>query len=140
MMADNALTEIPNPINYAGGVATNLIGDDPETEEAVEGFPDITTTAAAKGYTGDGTPRNGYVLYNHDKIDLADTATFATVNYVTLLKTEYYYICEWGGKVRQFSGPDVATATEYVHAEKAETETVATVDVDIYTKPGGESL
>ncbi len=112
MMTDN-ITEIPNPINYAGGIATNYMGDNPDTEGTVEGFPDITTTAAEKGYTGTGTPRDGYVLYEHDKISMDSTSHFETVSYIPNLTTKYYYTCEADGTVRQFDGPDVATATEY---------------------------
>ncbi len=112
MMTDN-ITEIPNPINYAGGTATSYMGDDPDTEETVEGFPDITTTAAERGYTGTGTPRDGYVLYEHDKILADNTTQFETVSHMPALTTEYYYTCEADGTVRQFDGADVATATEY---------------------------
>ena len=118
MMADN-VTEIPNPINYAGGIATNYMGDDPDTAETTEGFPDITATAADKGYTGTDTPRDGYVLYQHDKISTDNNTTqFETVSYITMLTTEYYYTCEADGTVRQFDGPDVATATEYPNNER----------------------
>ena len=131
MMTGN-ITGIPNPISYAGGTATNYMGDNPDTEETVEGFPDITTTAAERGYTGTGTPRDGYVLYGHDKIPTDNTSYFETVSYIHLLTTEYYYTCEADGTVRQFDGPDVATAIEYV-----DIETVATLSVDLYTKPLG---
>jgi len=131
MMTDN-ITGIPNPISYAGGTATNYMGDNPDTEETVEGFPDITTTAAERGYTGTGTPRDGYVLYGHDKIPTDNTSYFETVSYMPALTTEYYYTCEADGTVRQFDGPDVATAIEYV-----DIETVAALDVDLYTKPLG---
>ncbi len=134
MTADN-LTEIPNPISYIDGTATNLMGDDPDTEEAVEGFPDIITTAVDRGYTGADTPRNGYVLYEHDRIGPTDNATFTTDNYTTMLRTEYYYTCEADGTVRQFGGPDLATATWYLDTEESWTETVAIVDIDIYTRP-----
>jgi len=135
MMDDNALSKIPNPMNFAGGVATNLMGDDPDTEEAVEGFPDITTTAIVKLYTGTGSPRDGYVLRRHDKISTDDTTQFETVNYITMLTTKYYYTCEADGTVRQFDGADVFTATEYLGSAESNIQTSATVDVDIYTKP-----
>ena len=137
MMDDNGLFRIPNPMSFAGDVATNLMGDDPDTEETVEGFPDITTLAADKGYTGTGSPRDGYVLYGHDKISTDDTTTFSIVSYITILTTTYYYTCEADGTVRQFDVANVAFATEYVGSEESKTETVATVDVDIYTKPQG---
>lgn len=137
MMTDNGLLEIPNPMKFAGGVATNLMGDDPDTEETVEGFPDITTTAGERGYTGTVWARSGYVLYEHDKISTDNTTQFQTVSYVTVLTTKYYYTCEADGTVRQFDGASAVTATEYLEREEAKTETVATVDVDIYTKPEG---
>jgi len=136
MMDANGLFELPNPMSFDGGVATNLMGDDPDTEEMVEGFPDITTLAADKGYTGTGSPGDGYVLYGHHKISTDDTTTFSIVNYITILTTTYYYTCEADGTVRQFDGANVARgATEYVGSEESKLETVVIVDVAIYTKP-----
>jgi len=136
MMEDNALSEIPNPMNFAGGVAANLTGDDPDTEEVIEGFPDILTIAILKGYSGNATPRGGYVLYDHDKISTDNTTQFETVSYITMLTTKYYYTCEADGTVRQFDGANVVTATEYLGSEEFKPETRATVDVDIYIKLG----
>ena len=48
MMDGNSLSAIPNPMNFADGVATNLMGDDSYTTGTVEGFTDITITAADK--------------------------------------------------------------------------------------------
>ena len=148
MMVDNALAEIPDPINYAGGTATNLMGDNPDTATTVEGFPDITMTVADKGYTGTGSARDGYVLYQHTTIDPDDTTIYYVVSYlfmletdeyIDVLRTEYYYTCEADGIVRQFDGPDVTTAMEYPLSEETKLETIATLDVDIYTKSGGDS-
>jgi len=135
MMEDNALSEIPNPMNFASGVAANLTGDDPDTEEVIEGFPDIITTAVERGYSGNATPRIGYVLYDHDKILTDNTTLFETVSYITVLATRYFYTCEADGTVRQFDGADVLTATEYLGSAESKMETVTTVSVDIYTKP-----
>ena len=135
MMDDNALLRIPNPMNFAGGAAANLTGDDPDTEEVVEGFPDITTTAVDKGYTGNATPSVGYVLYNHDKITTDNATQFETVSYITVLTTKYYYTCEADGTVRQFDGARVVRATEYLGSAASKIEIVTNVDVDIYTKP-----
>ena len=129
LMIDN-ITEIPNPIDYAGGTAVNFLGDDPDTEGTVEGFPDITTTAADRGYTGTGTPGDGYMLYEHDRISTDNTTQFETVSYINMRTTQYYYTSEADGTVRQFDGPDVATATEYLNIE-----TAVFLDVELYTKP-----
>ncbi len=152
MMTANDLTRIPNPINYAGGTATNYMGDDPDTAETTEGFPDITTTAAAKGadaafLTAAGeTEVLGYLLYGNQLItdvdgdgvyDAGDGDAVTIVNYVTMTETTYFYTCEANGTVRQFDGPDIAAATEYMGSEASKTETVATLDVDIYTKGEG---
>ena len=134
MMSDNDLSKIPEPICFADGVATNLMGDDPDTEATVEGFPDIITTATDKGYSGNVTPRGGYVLYNHDKIDPDDSTQFDTVDYINVLTTTYYYTCEVDGTVRQFSGANLDTAVEYLNSKKTKPETIAIVDVVIYTK------
>jgi len=134
MMDDIALSEIPHPMNLIGDIATNLMGDDADIEETVEGFPDITTTAADRGYSGNATPRAGYVLYNHDKISTDNTTQFTAVSYIDVLTTDYYYTCEFNGTVRQFDGADVATATEYLGRAASKTDTIANVDVVIYTK------
>jgi len=125
MMAENGITEIPNPINYEGGTATN----------DMMAFSDNTTTAAEKGYTGTGTPKAGYLLHQHDRIFTDNTTEFETVDYITIPTTLYYYTCEADGSVRQFDGPDIATATEYFSSKEVDIETVAVLNVDLYTKP-----
>ena len=131
MMQDNNLmTVIPSPLNFISGVATNSMGDNPNTKVAKEGFPDIITTTEEKGYTGDRFPRNGYVLYEHDKTVSTNTTEFETISYFPYLSTEYYYTCERNGTVRQFDGPDVLSATEYLNVD-----TLAILSVEIYTKP-----
>jgi hypothetical protein len=135
MMEDNNLSEIPGPIDFASGVASNLMGDNPDTEGVVEGFPDISTTIADKGYMGADSPRGGYVLYMHDRIDPVDNTRFRRVNYSTSLSTTYYYTCESSGVVRQFDGTDVFSTTEFIGAEESKMETLATIDLDIYTRP-----
>lgn len=134
MMKDNRLSAIPNPISYSGRITSNLTGDDPQTTSVIEGFPDITTTAAEKGYSGNLTPRNGYVLYKHDKISSDNTTQFKTVSYIDTLTTKYYYTSEADGTVRQFDKAIIAIATEYTGRQASVMETVAIVDVDIYTK------
>ncbi len=137
MMSDNNLLlhPIPHPISFSDGVAVNLMGDDPDTTEMAEGFPDITTTPARRGYTGSAIPRDGYVLYKHDKIPTANTTHFETISYISTLTTKYYYTCDDQGRVRQFDKADVAIAKEYFGLEESKVETVATIDVEIYTKP-----
>ncbi len=109
LMVDNNLALLPNPVTLA---ATNYMGDDPATGATVEGFPDNTTTAANKGYTGVGTPRVGYVLYRHDKIS-TDTTLFTTVSYVSMLKTKWYFTCDEDGTVHQWN--DAAKTTEFTY-------------------------
>ena len=125
MMADNDITEIPKPINYAGGTATSNM----------TAFPDLTTTAAQKGYTGTDTPNDGYLLHQHDRIFTDYTTEFETTSYIDMSSTVYYYTCEANGTVRQFDEPDVTTATEYFGSEEVRIEIAAIVDVDLYTKP-----
>jgi len=135
LMDGSALTEIPNPMSYDTGDATNYMGDDPDTEDVMEGFPDITTTAAEKGYSGNAAPMDGYLLYQHDKISTDNTTQFETVDYMSALTTGYYYTCEPDGTVRQFDGPNMSTATEYLSSEPTKIETVVNLDVELYTKP-----
>ncbi len=134
MMMDNNLLVLPNPMRFAGGIATNFMGDSPDTEGTTEGFPDITTTAAEKGYSGIATPSDGYVLYRHDRISEDDSTQYETVSYLPTLSTTYYYTCEADGTVRQWGGPNVATAREYLSSGETKIEIKAAVDVDIYTK------
>ncbi len=124
MMANNGLIEVPHPLRHNGGTAINDMG----------AFPDSSTTAAEKGYTGTGTPKTGYVLYEHAQIYTENTTDFEIVSYITTPTTQYYYTCEADGTVRQFDGPEVATATEYFSIEEFDYKTVANMDVDLYTK------
>jgi len=135
MIADNALNHIPHPLSFAkDGLATNFMGDDPATNATFEGFPDITTTAAEKSYSGNATPNGGYLLYHHDRIDTDNTTLFKTIDYISRLTTRYYYTAEANGTVRQFDGADVTTAREYRGSEVSKMETAVSVDVDIYMK------
>jgi len=127
MMKDNRLDKILNPINHEGGVATNKM----------TAFPDAITTARQKGYTGKGTPSEGYLLYGHDRITADNTSVYQEMNYIDQSVTEYYYTCEADGTVRQFDGPDVETATEFFGSEEAVYDTVARLAVELYFKPPG---
>ena len=109
LMAENNLSEIPNPKNYAGGVAS----------KDMTAFPDATSVCASAdklldpdgdAYTA-AADANGYVLYNHDKT--ADAAALVLHNYTTMSSTGHYYTCEVDGTVRQWDGTDTSTATEY---------------------------
>lgn len=134
MMTNNGLSKIPNPMSVAGGLATNFMGDNPDTTPLLEGFPDIITTIAEKAYSGNGTPRGGYVLYKHDKISTTNTSQYQTVSYFSTLTTKYYYTCEADGTVRQWDGSNLVRAKEYVGSEESIMETRILVDVDIYSK------
>jgi len=117
LMCENGLTHVPCPKKYSDGNAYNDMrnfpdthsddtdGDDPDAvpDKAVD--PDGTSYA----YPGDG---DGYVLFGHDIV--ADNSATSRVNYVTMMTTAYYYTCEIDGTVRQWNGPDVSTAIEYV--------------------------
>jgi len=128
MMEDNSLDEIPNPINYEDGVAMN----------EMTAFPDAITTAREKGYTGEGTPSEGYLLYEHHRITADNTSDYQNMNYIDKPVTEYYYTCEADGTVRQFDGSDVETAAEFFGSEEAVYDTVAKLAVELYSKPPGE--
>ncbi|MFC1949213.1 type II secretion system protein [Chloroflexota bacterium] len=97
MMVDNELAVLPNPI--ASGSRTQNMG----------AFPDTSATAAAgagdKDYDVEGDPyelldRNGYVLYQHDRIADSDNAT-SLVNYVATATTTYWYWVDSSGTVTQ---------------------------------------
>lgn len=125
MMKANGLIEIPYPIGYDGGLAVNDMA----------AFPDITASAQERGYAGSGNPRDGYVLWGHDLIAADNVNDFQTVNYIDQQTTEYFYTCEADGSVRQFDGPDLASAKEYFGSKVEEVEAVVSVSVDLYSKP-----
>ena len=145
MMQDNDLfgIGIPSPVTNP----TNLMGDDPATpiirdstgniSSGFEGFPDIITIE--KGYTGNATgnatPRQGYLLWEHDKISSDNTTLYSTVNYTQTFRTTYYYTAEKDGTVRQWSGTNVAIAAEYPESTPTKTELRASMDIDFYFKP-----
>jgi len=124
MMEDNNLDEIPSPVNYWGGLAVN----------EMTAFPDAITTAEEKGYTGPGTPLDGYILYEHDRITADNASDYQTMTYIDKPITEYYYTCESDGTVRQFDGPDLEAATEYFGSEEIVFEAVAKLSIDLYSK------
>ena len=127
MMSENDLDVILQPVASGEDVAVNDMA----------AFPDVATTVQSKGYTGAGEPRDGYLLYGHDRIIADNTTEYETVSYIDIPFTEYYYTCEEDGSVRQFDGPAPETATEYMDSEELVFDTVATVSVDLYTKPSG---
>jgi len=132
MIADNNITSIQNPINFTGGTAANIMGDDPDTPDVFEGFPDTITST--KGYSGNATPRDGYVLYQHDRITPENTVQFTTVDYYSSLITEYFYTSESDGTVRQWDGSDVLTANEFAESEGSRSEIKVIVSVNIYSR------
>ena len=133
MMADNGLTIIPDPLNFAAGHAYNYMGDDPTTGGTKEGFPDVNTLAVNKGYTGSASPRDGYVLYGHDRISRDDPSSYETINYLPVLTTVHYYTCEEDGTVRQWDGPNLSTANELIGSEAGFIEQKVLVNVVIYS-------
>ncbi|MFC1992311.1 hypothetical protein ACFLV3_00685 [Chloroflexota bacterium] len=138
MMADNGITRIPDPADYAVGIAQNQMGFVLGTIN--KGFPDFTTTAKSKGYIGIDTPNPGYLLYEHDMIDPEDTTVYTTVSYLLMAQTRHFYTCETDGTVRQWSIPNVAGATEYLSSGEAKAEYTVTLGIDIYTELGGDDL
>ena len=132
MMVANNLPSIPNPVDYAGGEASNDMA----------AFPDPTSTwggAADKlfdtvgGIYGDGDAP-GYVLYGHD--DEADGSIGELADYMGgIAQTKWFYTCDADGTVSQFtsaefgdeesSGPpevDVVLSVEIYSLEPEEEE------------------
>ncbi|MFC2070642.1 hypothetical protein ACFLTB_05685 [Chloroflexota bacterium] len=132
MTEDNGLLSILNPISYGAGLATNFMGDNPETTSIMEGFPDNITTAIEKGYTGNTTIKNGYILFGHDKVLPDDPTQYQSVNYYSDYNTNYYYTCESNGLVRQWSDSDVSIAKEYTETAGSTMELKASIDINIY--------
>lgn len=117
LMTENGLSSIPHSKDYAGGVAVQDMTVFPDsTSEDSDSSKLRDPSGDLYDYTDATNPDAvGYLLYGHD-IDASPGAEVdddVTVNYITLTKTKYYYTCESDGTVRQWDGPDPATATEY---------------------------
>ena len=100
MMTDNEIAILPTPVT----TRTNQMGDDPDTAGVFEGFPD-TTAAASKGTdilgaTYLGTDKDGFILYQHDRI--AGGASANLTNYVATRVTAYWYTVDGQGTVTQY--------------------------------------
>ena len=99
MMVDNELGTLDNPVDTTGN-AVNDMG----------AFPDTSATAAAGagdkdkdvlGTDYEAADKDGYYLYQHDRIADAD-ATIGLVNYVATQTTASYYTVDDGGTVSQW--------------------------------------
>ena len=117
MMVENGIAEIPHPINYAGGAATN----------DMTAFPDSTsgdwlaTPVLGKKTDPDGTDYAagdgpGYLLYGHDITGGGTAPATGTVNTVSTNPMTYYYTCETNGDIRQFdNATDLTAAHEFTY-------------------------
>ena len=135
MMTANELFTVPSSWEVSLLNATRFMGDDPSSSGLFEGFPDNKTPVANKGYTGNATPKGGYILYQHDRIHTDNSTLYTTETYYPSLSTKYYYTAEDDGTVRQWDGPNLVVATEYKGNGPTKTEVRATVDITIYFKP-----
>jgi prepilin-type N-terminal cleavage/methylation domain-containing protein len=109
MMVDNAISTIPNPINYAGATGENDMTAWPDATSDWAGTGGKVTDPDGTAYAaGDDV---GYVLYNHDRT--GGGAAGPPVSYVTMTETTWYYTCEADGTVRQFD--DASLTTEYTY-------------------------
>ncbi len=125
MMAANNLTAIANPLNYAGGVASDDMAAFPDPASEWLGTPGGKTFDVSGGaYRAGDAP--GYVLYNHD--DEADGSTGGSTDYIGVSQTTYFYTCEADGTVRQF-----LTADRSGEVMAAQSEVNAILSVDIYS-------
>ena len=138
MMQAHNIDRIPNSVPYSQGIAVNDMNV----------FPDSTTTPSEKGTDVFGGTVSGYRLFGDEVIvdingngvlDRVDWDGIISVNHINVEKTKYYYTCEADGTVRQFDGPDIATAREFSDTDIDEVimETVVTVDIDVYATVGG---
>ena len=98
MMVDNELAALPNPVS-AGADRTQNMG----------AFPDTSATAAVgagdKDYDILGTAyelldKDGYLLYQHDRIANADNVTLT--NYTATATTAYWYTTDAQGTITQY--------------------------------------
>ncbi len=106
MMIDNEISTLPTPVDITGNATNNM---------AV--FPDTSATAAAgagaKSKDVLGTDyelldKDGYILYQHDRIADADPAA-SLRNYVATATTASYYTVDASGIVSQWD--DAAKTT-----------------------------
>ena len=99
MMVDNELAALPTPVILEANRTNDM-----------KLFPDTSATAAAgagaKDYDVLGTAyeladKDGYILYQHDRIADAD-ATIGLTNYVATQTTAYWYTVDDAGTITQW--------------------------------------
>ena len=95
MMVDNELSILITPVDQAANRQNDM-----------ELFPD-TTAAASKGTdvdggVYDGSDKNGFVLYQHDRVGGDGSDTVNLTNYVATQTTAYWYTCDEFGTITQY--------------------------------------
>jgi len=109
MMADNGLSDIPNPVILAAN-ATQDMGAFPDTTSDDDTNADKVTDPDGNDYTiATGSDLAGYLLYGNDQ-EGNDSAT-PVVNFMPTDTTEYFYTIDADGTVHQY---DAAGGTEYI--------------------------
>ena len=111
LMGDNWLPEgeLPHPVDFAGGTATNNMSM----------FPDILSAAGVmdeKEWDHNGDPytvndKDGYLLWGHDGMANDSAVDPEGLWYYVdgdMVTTEYFYTCEADGTLRQWSAADLA--------------------------------
>ena len=124
MMEENLLSEIPNPADFAGGIAFSNMTAFPDPDSEWQGLPGGKYFDAQGGaYSNGDMP--GYVLYNHDNQGNGSAASLIT--YIDTSQTEWFYTCEADGTVRQFLNADLSGEVAVDQFEVS-----ATLSVGIY--------
>ena len=133
MMADNNLTVIPNPIDFAGDVASNDMAAFPDSTSGWLGSPGGKNFDAEGDTYRDGDAP-GYVLYDHDND--ADGLIGGLVDYMGgIAETGWFYTCEADGTVQQFLTAEVSDEEALV----AQYEVNVVLSVDIYSLESEET-
>ena len=100
MMADNELSEIPNPISDA--TAVNDMGAFPDTTSDDDTNADKLKDPDDNLYTiVTGNDLAGYLLYGNDQT--GDNLATPVTNFMPTDTTEYYYTIDADGTVHQFA-------------------------------------
>ena len=97
MMVDNELQTLPTPVDTTRTNDMELFPDTSATAAAGAGAKDVDVA----GSDYELADKDGYILYQHDRIGDGD-ATISLTNYVATDETAYWYTVDDAGTITQY--------------------------------------
>jgi len=97
MMVDNEIATLPTPVDTTRTNDMELFPDTSATAAAGAGAKDVDVA----GSDYELADKDGYILYQHDRIGDGD-ATISLTNYVATDETAYWYTVDDAGTITQY--------------------------------------